>query len=103
MLSHVLRHLVSYDSSSALTQYKTIGAVLDAATIIHPELANAIETIISTAKKDAADNRSNNDKEESSIVEKISMLFRNKYLIEPAKQADGGGTVMIRRLIRSAS
>lgn len=77
-----MRHLVSYDSSSALTQYKTIGAVLDAATIIHPELANAIETIISTAKKDAADNRSNNDKEESSIVEKISGFDVSKTTVE---------------------
>ena len=66
----------------ASTQYKTIGAVLDAATIIHPELAKAIETIISAAKKDAADARSNNEKEESSIVEKVSGFDVSKTTVE---------------------
>ena len=67
---------------SAPTQYKTIGAVLDAATIIHPELAKAIETIISAAKKDAADARSNNEKEESSIVEMVSGFDVSKTTVE---------------------
>ena len=56
------------------SQYKTIGAVLDAATKIHPELTNVIETIISSAKSEAAEHRTNNEKEETSIVEKVSGL-----------------------------
>lgn len=56
------------------SQYKTISAVLDAATKIHPELTNVIETIISSAKSEAAENRTNNEKEETSIVEKVSGL-----------------------------
>ena len=77
-ISYQPRHLVArsifFPCTNSLSQYKTIGAVLDAATKIHPELTNAIETIISSAKSEAADNRANNEKEETSIVEKASGL-----------------------------
>ena len=67
------------------SQYKTIGAVLDAATKIHPELTNAIETIISSAKSEAADNRTNKEKEETSIVEKASGLDVSNTTVDNAE------------------